>query len=429
MSRQAAVDPQSVAIDASSDPGRLDVLRNRALLTLMLGHMTVDMYAGVLPILYPLLTDEFDLNLKTVGLVSLAYSGMASLTQPVFGYITDKRGTRMIGLALMWTAIMFSLLGLAPNFSTLVVLAGLAGIGSGAYHPMGAVNASAVITEGQRNTAMSIYVTGGTLGVAIGPLIGALVLALFGIGGTVALIVPGGMIAVWLLFEMRTISQQLKRRQASMGVAPPAPWRPLSKVIGLMMLRAWVLFGISAFIPLWYEELGRSRLFYAALSTTLLVSSALGTVGAGSLADRHGRKLLLVWSSVLSVPVILLFAQFPGYPGFLFAVFIGLLAASTGPLLLVMAQQMMAGRPGVASGLILGLGFVMGAIGVPVMGAFGDAYGIQDAMRAWAIIAGAAIFLALLLPADEEVIRLSNAGADAAPAGSSGRASVAADGD
>jgi MFS transporter, FSR family, fosmidomycin resistance protein len=396
-------------------PGRLDVLRNRALLTLMLGHFTVDMYVGVLPILYPLLTEKFDLDLKTVGLVSLAYSGMASLTQPIFGYITDRRGTRMIGLALMWTAVAFALLGLAPNFPTLVALAGLAGIGSGAYHPMGAVNASAVITEGQRNTAMSIYVTGGTLGVAVGPLIAAVVFGLFGISGTLAMILPGGTIAIWLLFEMRTISKRLKRRHGTAATALPIPMKPLSIVISIMMLRAWVLFGISAFIPLWYEELGYGRGYYAALSTTVLVFSALGTIGVGSLADRHGRKMLLVWSSILTVPVVLLFAQFPGNAGFVSGALIGLLAASTGPLLLVMAQKLMVGRPGVASGLILGLGFVMGAIGVPAMGAFADAYGIQNAMRAWAIIAAAAIGMSFLLPSDAEVEAYANRAIESEP--------------
>ena len=53
-----------------------DVLRNRPLLTLMLGHFTVDMYVGLLPVLYPLLTERFTLDLKTVGLVSLAATVM-----------------------------------------------------------------------------------------------------------------------------------------------------------------------------------------------------------------------------------------------------------------------------------------------------------------------------------------------------------------
>ena len=71
-----------------------DVLRNRPLLTLMLGHYTVDMYVGVLPVLYPVLTGRFNLDLKTIGLLTLAYSGMASLAQPFFGWIADKYGTR-----------------------------------------------------------------------------------------------------------------------------------------------------------------------------------------------------------------------------------------------------------------------------------------------------------------------------------------------
>ncbi|MEA2656839.1 MAG: hypothetical protein QOI23_2204, partial [Chloroflexota bacterium] len=41
----------------------------------MLGHLTVDSYVGVIPILYPLLIGRFQLSLATVGLVSLAYSG------------------------------------------------------------------------------------------------------------------------------------------------------------------------------------------------------------------------------------------------------------------------------------------------------------------------------------------------------------------
>jgi FSR family fosmidomycin resistance protein-like MFS transporter len=82
---------------------------------------------------------------------------------------------------------------------------------------------------------------------------------------------------------------------------------------------------------------------------------------------------------------------------------IGLLAASTGPLLLVMAQQLMSGRPGMASGLILGLGFIMGAVGIPIMGAVGDAWGLQNAMRLSAVVACLTIVASLLLPSDAEV--------------------------
>jgi len=386
---------------------RLDLLKNRPLMTLMLGHMTVDMYAGVIPLLYPLLTDRFDLSLSTVGFISLAYSGTSSLSQPLFGMLADRRGTRHIGLALMWTAFMFATLGFATSFSVLIALAALAGLGSGAYHPFGALGANAAIRDGQRNVAMSLYVTGGTLGVASGPLVGAVLFHYFGLRGTAAMVVPGALISLWMLAEMRTLAVPPPPRRAAGARLPAIPMGPLAVIIGLMMLRSWTLFSLQTFLPTWYDELGYSVGFYSILATTLLLSSAVGTIGSGSLADKHGRRIVMIISSIGTVPAILLFAQFPGWLGFLWAFLIGFLAASTGPLLLVMAQQLMRGRAGVASGLILGLGFVMGAIGIPVIGAIGDAIGLQGAFRVQAAIASAAILLSWLLPTERQIDQLT----------------------
>jgi FSR family fosmidomycin resistance protein-like MFS transporter len=71
-----------------------------------------------------------------------------------------------------------------------------------------------------------------------------------------------------------------------------------------------------------------------------------------------------------------------------------------------MAQQMMAGRAGVASGLILGIGFFTGAIGVPIIGVIGDHWGIQNAMRCQAIVAAATILFSVLLPTEAKVREL-----------------------
>src|SRR5882762_7106244 len=107
-----------------------DFLRNGQLLTLMLGHLTVDSYVGVIPVLYPLLIGRFQLSLATVGLVSLAYGGMAAISQPLFGVIADRFGTRLTGVALGWTAVTFALIGFIPSFPLLLLLACASGLGS-----------------------------------------------------------------------------------------------------------------------------------------------------------------------------------------------------------------------------------------------------------------------------------------------------------
>jgi FSR family fosmidomycin resistance protein-like MFS transporter len=387
------------------------IFGNRSLMTLAAGHFTVDMYAGLLPVLYPILTDRFDLSLATVGFVALAYSGASSISQPFFGWLADRYGTRFTGFALAWSAVLFSTIGFAEDFALLLLLATLAGLGSGAFHPFGAISASSVIGNKNRNTAMSVYATGGTLGVAIGPMIGAVLFHVFGMRGTAVMILPGVSIALWLLFAMRTSSVSGTR---SKGYVPPAvkhaiPYGAVGMIIAVMMLRMFPTIGLQNFIPLWYDDLGYGASFYGPLATTILLASAVGALGAGSLADTYGRRAVMLVTTALSIPAVWAFAEFPGPLAFVFGSLIGLLSGSTAPLLLVMAQQLMVGRAGVASGFILGLGFVAGAIGTPIFGAIGDAFGMQNAVRSQIIVLLLACLAAWNLPTEARMREIQDA--------------------
>ncbi len=400
---------------ADAAPSKLAVFRNRPLMLLMAGHFTIDMYGGMLPLLYPLLTAEFDIDLKTVGLVSLAYTGVSSLSQPAFGWIADVFGTRFTGLTMAWTALLFASIGFASDFNTLLILAALAGFGSGAFHPLGALNASAVIPPKQRNSAMSVYVTGGTFGFALGPLVGALVFGLFGMKGTVAMILPGVVISLWLLANMRDVATTGSRRQLHPTEKQPLALGLISIVILVMMLRMVPIVGLQTFIPIWYERLGYGASFYAALATTVVLASAIGAIGAGTLADRFGRRNVILVTTVASLPAIWLFAEFPGWSAFIWGALVGLLAASTAPLLLVLAQQLMVGRAGVASGLILGLSFIAGAISAPLFGMLADEIGLQNAMRSLPLVVLVTAAVAWFLPTERRMAEIAGEAPSAPP--------------
>jgi FSR family fosmidomycin resistance protein-like MFS transporter len=389
-------------------------LRDGKLVSLMLGHLTVDSYVGVIPVLYPLLIGRFQVNLATVGLVSLAYSGAAAVSQPLFGVIADRYGTRLTGVALAWTALTFALVGFVPSFPLLVGLAFFSGLGSGVFHPFGALDVRALLPKRSLSTGMSIYVTAGTVGVALGPLIGIALFGLFGIHGTGLLVIPGVATGSYLLWRMRRAGPAAKAKTARSGLrAPAAPVLALAAVIGVMASRSWTVAVFQAFTPTWYKQLGYGPEFYGPLATTLVLASAAGTVGVGALADRFGRKTLIVGTLVLSIPAILLFTLFPGPWAFGSAILIGFLAASTAPLMLLMAQQLMASRAGLASGLVMGLGFVTAAIGVPINGAIADAVGLQRSLMTHVILVLITIGVAWLLPGEREMERYI---APAAPA-------------
>ena len=376
------------------------------MVTLMLGHLTVDSYVGVIPVLYPLLIGRFRLSLATVGLVSLAYSGFAAVSQPLFGVIADRFGTRLTGLALAWTAVTFALVGFVPTFPMLIAVACLSGLGSGAFHPFGALDVRALLPAWRRSFGMSVYVTAGTVGVALGPLIGIGVLALFGVHGTGLLVIPGLVAGAYLLWRMRSrLKPAVAGLKAGVAQAPAVPVLALAVVIGVMMSRSWTVMVFQAFTPTWYRDLGYGPAFYGPLATTLVLASAVGTVGCGSLADRYGRRTVILVTLVLSIPAILLFTMFPGPWAFLSAILIGALAASTAPLMLLMAQQLMAARAGLASGLVMGLGFVTGAIGVPINGAIADAVGLQRSLMTHVLLVLVTIVVAWFLPTEKVMDR------------------------
>jgi FSR family fosmidomycin resistance protein-like MFS transporter len=381
-----------------------DFLRNGKLLTLMLGHLTVDSYAGVIPVLYPLLIGRFKLSLATVGLVSLAYSGMAAVSQPLFGVLADRFGTRFTGLALGWTALTFSLVGFVTTYPLLLLVACASGLGSGAFHPMGALDVRALLPPRGRSSGMSIYVTAGTVGLAIGPLIGILLFGAFGIHGTGLLVLPGVVTGGYLLWRMRsTVQATVGHARGAVAVAHRVPIFALAVVIGVMMSRSWTVSVFQAFTPTWYKQLGYGPEFYGPLATTLVLASAVGMVGCGTLADRYGRRSVILATLVLSVPAILLYTIFPGPWAFASAVLIGFLAASTAPLMLLMAQQLMAQRAGLASGLVMGLGFVTGAIGIPINGAIADSIGLQKSLMTHVVLVIVTIAIAWFLPRENEM--------------------------
>jgi Major Facilitator Superfamily. len=189
------------------------------------------------------------------------------------------------------------------------------------------------------------------------------------------------------------------------AVQQAVPVFALAIVIGVMMSRSWTVGVFQAFTPTWYAQLGYGPAFYGPLVTTFVLASAVGTVGCGTLADRYGRRTVILGTLVLSAPAILLYTMFPGPWAFASAILIGFLAASTAPLMLLMAQQLMVSRAGLASGLVMGLGFVTGAIGVPINGAIADAVGLQKSLMTHVILVLATIVIAWFLPGEDEMER------------------------
>jgi FSR family fosmidomycin resistance protein-like MFS transporter len=385
----------------------LQIAKSRALVVLMLGHFSNDMLAGVLPILFPVMKLQFGLSNAQIGLVTLAFTATSSLTQPVFGYFSDQYSRRwFVPATLLWGSACAAFLGFVETYVAFIALAALAGIGSGAFHPLGASNAAAVSADEHRNAAMSWYTVAGGIGYGLGPIVGSLLLAAFGRHGTVWLLLPGFVIAALIWSQMRVVERARAARAALAQAAHAAPrWRLLFRVVLVTMLRSWVFLSVLQLSPIWYAELGFDRAFYGPLAAVMILAGAIGTLLGGGFADRIGQRRVVVASLALTVPALLLYAAFPGPQGLLLAALFGLVCDASLSVTLVMAQRLVPGRVGIASGLILGLGFVTGGVGVPITGRVADLFGIQTALASLSVLLVAASLIALTIPSDRDVLQ------------------------
>src|SRR4030095_11647116 len=157
---------------------------------LSLGHFVVDLNQGSLPAYLPVLKAAHQLSYASAATIVLAANVASSLVQPLFGYFADQTARRwMLPASVLLTGVGFALMGLAPDYTTLLALVVAMGRAVAASHPEAYKAATSVAGE-RKATALSWFSLGGNVGVALGPPVITALVAAVGLGGTVGLLAP-----------------------------------------------------------------------------------------------------------------------------------------------------------------------------------------------------------------------------------------------
>ncbi|MHB1134449.1 MAG: MFS transporter [Chloroflexota bacterium] len=381
----------------------MSLLRNRHLLTLALAHFTADTYSNMLPILWPVFVVAFDLDYAAVGFAMASYTLAGSLTQPFFGYLGDKYGSRWLGaVGVAWVAASISATALAPSYGWLVALCLLAGLGSGAYHPQGALNTT-LISGRRAGLGMAIFMVGGNLGYALGPLAAAAALSsVFGLGAVPYLAIPGLLLAWWLFRLLGAVDREraaiLVRRSHLPARTGRVPLLAVGLVILTIVLRGTAEMGLITYLPLLYKERGLGLDLASQLLFVMLTVEAGAGLAGGALSDRFDRRLVLAAAYPLIGLAVLAFLFLPALPPVLAIALAGLGIGATVPVTTVMGQELLPRSLGVASGLVMGLSFVASGLGVFLAGLLADAYGLEAAILVLGLLPFLGVGVAALLP-------------------------------
>jgi FSR family fosmidomycin resistance protein-like MFS transporter len=375
----------------------------RRIAPLTVGHAAVDFAQGAVPVMLPYMHRKFGLSYTEDGLVILALTVSSSITQPLFGKLSD-RGTHRLLLPLAIAVAGLGLAGsaLAPSYPVALLAIFLAGLGVAAYHPEASRLASA-LSGNQRGTGMSLFSVGGNVGFALGAGIGGLVMKLAGLDGGWLLVIPAVIGAGLILARLPDVP--VPARAAGVPVDRSGDdRRSLTVLLTGLCLRGYVNFGMLAFIPLYEERArGRSDGYGALLVALLLLGGAVMTLIAGPMADRIGPRRTMVLLSAPVAPLVLLYVLDDSVLGAAAIIAGGACVIGTFSVSIVLSQQYLRSSPAMAAGLSIGLSIGIGGAWTVVIGRLADSLGLEWALASVAVVAALAVGILLLLPRDRDV--------------------------
>jgi FSR family fosmidomycin resistance protein-like MFS transporter len=278
----------------------------------------------------------------------------------------------------------------------------LIGLASAAFHPEGS-RVAHMAAGSRKGLGQSIFQVGGNAGQSMGPLMIPLLFTPFGLHGAYWLLFPVGLVGLTLFVVSRWYQQNAaahsKRAGSDMLVNR---YGALVLLVVVVSLRSWIQSGISSFLQLYYINVFGFSLDVASMYLfAFLMAGAIGTFVGGPLADRYGKKNLLMFSMLGSIPFILLVPHLTGVLALVNIFLFGLISLCSFAVTVVYAQEFVPGKVGMVSGLMIGFAIGAGGIGASIMGKLADVIGIANLIQLLVVLPVVGWVLGMWLPKDQ----------------------------
>ena len=377
-------------------------------------HLLNDSLQAVIPAMFPILEESMGLTFTQLGLIAFALNMVASVLQPVVGYLSDRK-PKPFALPIGMTFSMVGMAGLAfaPEYWMILVFVIFLGFGSAVFHPEGS-RVSFMAAGSKRGLSQSIYQVGGNSGQALAPLISAFILVPLGQKGAAIFILVAAL-AIFILMKIsRWYKEQLiqeklnNRKRVILSSMANLTRKQIGTALGLLLFiifaRSFYVISITNFYIFHLIKTYGLTIPQGQLCIFLFLAlGAIGTFFGGPMADKIGSKNVIVLSLAVPIPLCLLLPYVPLWTVIVLLTFIGFFIMLSFSVTVVYAQELVPSKIGTMAGLTVGLAFGMGAIGSVVIGILMDHIGIYETMIVISFLPIIGL-VGLALPRDQKIV-------------------------
>ena len=338
-----------------------------------LAHLVLESSFNFLPVLYVLLIPKLGLSYSQIGTMVLLMAVSGTITQPLFGWLSDRGDPRrIVVISLIWGGCLMGFVGFMPSYGALAALVLLASLGSAAFHPPAAA-LSSVTPVANRGRAMSLFSVGGNLGAAISPALVGLALGVFGVAATVAVIPLTLVTGLLLARRLHTVHLPERHDQRAAGASPRAgSMAALLAIVAVVAARSYFQQALMTYLPEWLRGHGQSLAMAGAALAIFMIAVSLGSLFGGALSDRFGRLPVIGVSLALMSMGLWLMMRLSGGPQMAAVILVGVSIGASFPVTIVLAQEAWPQSVGLASAMVMGLGWLPAGLGAWVVGRVAD---------------------------------------------------------
>ncbi len=366
-------------------------------------HFVVDSQANFFAPLIPLLKEKLDISITTVGFLISVQAVSGSITQPITGVVIDRwPWLPWLAVGLVGSSIAFTAIGWVASVYGLAVALTTGGILFGLCHPDMAARAGRLSSE-HAGFIVSLFVTGGRLGFAIGPLIAILIAETMGMEHLWVFVIVALVAMAGVKLGMPASPRRKKKgdkgdEREGLIAAFRHVRGPIFLLFGIAVVRGTTLANLGGFLPTVFFDKGLGLWRGGMANAIIFFSGAIGVMLGGVMGDRYGKPKVITIGIGCALAGMLAFQLSPLEWAYMSLAIIGAGVFVPMGVSVALAQEYLPEHRGFASSLMLGGGWILAGLTAIPISLLGERVGMLNAFWVIPIVLLVGLVLALFLP-------------------------------
>jgi len=363
-----------------------DLENKKALTWLNMAHWANDTYSGFLNPIMPFIAVKIGITMAIATMIMSIAQVCASMFQPIFGFWADNMVKRsFIFWGLIFGSLFVPLATNAPNAIILTIFVILGNLGGSFFHPQ-AMGFISRYSKGNFVSNMGIFITAGTLGFSLGPVISALVTQHFGLDKIPYMSIVGIAIAMAMFKCVPKISgtgEKVVHKEFKKTFKEILTNKYMLILILVSMMKSLITNSSVILLPFLWKSMGHTPVYIGIALFLFLLAAGLGSFVSGKFEEVIGARKVFYISMILTFPIMAAFvATYKLHPIISVAIFVvmGFTTMLAQPVMIVMAQRILPEYKSIVSGFINGFSWGVVAVFLTIVGFSAQAFGIAKVL-------------------------------------------------